>query len=186
MVGSRLALTWARLYTRGMPDTARRARLDELSSDLWEHVDHALASGRRRGEVQLEIAGRTARGAATDVAWRFTQRTGPVAVTTVRWTGWLAFAAQRRCCRVHLWSAVPMLGVYSVDDWAPGDAREFARVTSADFARLVAGLALLARQPRAGASLVTIASAAALCRSTSSACGRCSSAGGGMLGGNRS
>ena len=91
MVASRVALAWARIYTRGMPDPERRARLDELASDLWEHLDHAVSTGRRRSAVQLEIAGRTARGAAADVAWRFAHRSGPLSPGIMRLAGWTAF-----------------------------------------------------------------------------------------------
>ena len=133
-----------------------------------------VATGRRRASVELDIAGRTARGAAADVAWRFTNRSRPLRGTTLRWAGWLAFAgATALLVAFTLWSAAPMAGIYSVDDWAPGDAREFARVTGAVFAGLIAGLALLARAPRSGALLVAVSCAAVDRDELLMPCGRC-------------
>jgi hypothetical protein len=143
-----------------MPEPDRRARLDELASDLWEHVHHAAASGRRRGAVQLEIAARAARGAGSDLAWRCSRRSRPVAVTALRLLAWAAFACSTALLVTFTaWSAAPVLGVYAVEDWAPGDAREFARVNAALFGGLAGGLALLRHRPRAGTTLVAAACA---------------------------
>jgi hypothetical protein len=153
--GARVAIGWARLYTRGMPATRRRARLDELASDLWEH---AHDGGRAPYALQLEIAGRTLRGAPSDVAWRFTQRSQPLGAVAARCAGWALFTmATVFLLAFTAWSAAPVLGVYRVEDWAPGDAREFARVTGAIFLALAGGLAVLARLPRVGTALVVVA-----------------------------
>jgi hypothetical protein len=32
-----LVLAWTSLYTLGLPAPVKRARIDEISSDLWEH-----------------------------------------------------------------------------------------------------------------------------------------------------
>ena len=163
MVASRVALAWVRLYTRGMPEGTRRERVDELASDVWEHLDHALSTGRRQGPVQVEIAGRVVRGAAGDLAWRFTQRSQPLGLVALRCAGWALFATATSFLLLFTgWSAAPLLGVYSVEDWAPGDAREFARVTGAIFVALAGGLAVLWRLPRAGTSLVAVANATLL------------------------
>ena len=105
----------------------RRARLDELASDLWEHLDHAVATGRRRARCSSEIAGRTARGAAADVAWRFTHRSGPLSLTTLRGPAGSRSRPRRRSSSRSPDGGAPVLGVYRVESWAPGEAREFAR-----------------------------------------------------------
>jgi hypothetical protein len=158
MVAARFALTWVRVYTRGMPDTERRARVDELRSDVWEHLDHAVAAGRRRSIVQFEIAGRTTRGVAADLGWRYAHRTSPPALTAARWAGWGAFATgSALLLALTAGSGAPVLGLYSIDDWPPGDAREYARVMAALFILLTAGLALISFRPRAGLALIVAA-----------------------------
>jgi hypothetical protein len=160
MVASRLAHAWARIYTRGMPEPERRARLDELASDLWEHVDHAVSSGRRRGAAELEIAGRTARGVAADVAWRFAHRSGPLSPGILRLAGWTAFGLGTAfILTLTATSGAPVLGIYKVESWEPGEARENARVMAAAFTALVAGLALLRRHASVGTALVSLACA---------------------------
>ena len=53
---------WVRLYTCGLPDPLRLARLDEIASDVFEQ--QADGAGRRA------VVGRTVRGAVDDLIWR--------------------------------------------------------------------------------------------------------------------
>jgi hypothetical protein len=154
MLASRAALAWARVYTSGMPEHVRRARIDELSSDLWEHHAHAVAAGRRRVGIQLEIGARIARGAGADLAWRATNRSGLTAALfrAAGWAGFALAAALLLCFTAT--SGAPVIGLYTVEDWEPGEAREFARATAAIFVGLVAGFALLRTRPLAATALV--------------------------------
>jgi hypothetical protein len=157
MLASRIALGWARCYTSGMPEPVRHARLDELASDLWEHGEHAASAGRSRISVQLGIASRTARGAGADLAWRAANRAG-LSTALLRGAGWSGFALATAMLLFFTASAgAPVVGLYAVEDWAPGEAREFARVTAAIFVALVVGLALLWARPRTGTAVVAAA-----------------------------
>jgi hypothetical protein len=64
--GERLALGWARTYTRGLPDEAAERRCDELTSDLFEHASDV---GRTRAQ-QTEVLGRVLWGIPADLSWR--------------------------------------------------------------------------------------------------------------------
>jgi hypothetical protein len=172
MVAARLALAWARVYTRGMPDGDRRARMDELASDLWEHA----ACGERRAAVQLEIAGRTARGVAADVAWRFAHRSGPLSLTTVRWAGWLAFALGTSLLILLTATSgvAPMLGLYVVDDGSAPARRASLRASRRRCSPCSPRDSRCSGAVRAPGSRSSQSHAQA-CRCTCSACGRCSS-----------
>ncbi len=59
----RMCRIWARTYTVGLPGGIRDERLAELDSDLYEH--------RVLGGHGSALVGRTMRGVADDVLWRF-------------------------------------------------------------------------------------------------------------------
>jgi hypothetical protein len=59
---------WVRLYTRGLPADVVDARGDEIASDVFEQRVNNGASERG---VRMAIAGRTLRGLAGDLMWRF-------------------------------------------------------------------------------------------------------------------
>jgi len=65
---STLPERWVRLYTAGLPPAVRDARCDEIASDVFEHCAHRDATHHA---VRLELAGRTLRGAAGDLLWRY-------------------------------------------------------------------------------------------------------------------
>jgi hypothetical protein len=65
---STLPERWVTLYTLGLPDETRRARRDEIASDVFEQQAEFGASARG---LRLSIAGRALRGAPGDVMWRF-------------------------------------------------------------------------------------------------------------------
>jgi len=62
----RLAITWARLYTRGLPPDVAERRREELVSDLHEH---ASLQGRSPAQ-QREVVGRVLWGIPADLSWR--------------------------------------------------------------------------------------------------------------------
>jgi hypothetical protein len=63
-----IAERWVALYTRGLPDTVREARCDEIASDVFEQRASNRASERA---LRVSINGRTVRGIPGDVVWRF-------------------------------------------------------------------------------------------------------------------
>lgn len=63
-----LAERWVALYTRGLPDTVRDARCDEIASDVFEQRATNRTSERA---LRMSIGGRTVRGVPGDVVWRF-------------------------------------------------------------------------------------------------------------------
>jgi hypothetical protein len=65
-----LVLAWTSLYTLGLPAPVKRARIDEISSDLWEHSREAGASGQGGIGITLQVLTRLVLGVPLDVAWR--------------------------------------------------------------------------------------------------------------------
>lgn len=71
-IATLLTRGWTRAYTAGLPSDDRRARLDEIESDLWESW-HDLDVDNRR--LALQIAVRLLTGMPHDLAWRFNRLT---------------------------------------------------------------------------------------------------------------
>ena len=66
-------LRWASWYTRGIDRQATNDRLDELTSDLYEHVVWAESAGLKPDEVARGIRRRRLRGMVDDLRWRRSQ-----------------------------------------------------------------------------------------------------------------
>jgi hypothetical protein len=66
-------LKWAAWYTRGIDRQATNDRLDELTSDLYEHVVWAESAGLRPDELARSIRRRRMRGMVDDLRWRRAQ-----------------------------------------------------------------------------------------------------------------
>ncbi|KQM59683.1 hypothetical protein [Agreia sp. Leaf210] len=66
-------LRWAAWYTRGIDRQATNDRLDELTSDLYEHVVWAESAGLKPTEVARSIRRRRLRGVLDDLRWRRAQ-----------------------------------------------------------------------------------------------------------------
>jgi hypothetical protein len=65
-LADRVALGWARLYTRGLPSDVVNRRLDEIVSDLHEHATSAGVSWAQQGDVLRRMLW----GAPADLSWR--------------------------------------------------------------------------------------------------------------------
>ena len=65
-----LVARWVRLYTRRLPDRIAERRVEEIGSDLYDHVEFERARGVREPAIALGIVSRMARGMPADVAWR--------------------------------------------------------------------------------------------------------------------
>ena len=61
---------WARRYTRDLPDSVARRRIDELEADVHDHIAHERADGAGEARIALGIAARMLRGLPADAAWR--------------------------------------------------------------------------------------------------------------------
>jgi hypothetical protein len=81
-IASRLVLSWARTYTRGLPDGVREDRLACLRSDLWEQVRSAHDEGLKQDVVGLQIFFRFVRGIPADLLWRLEKQ--PLTIADVR------------------------------------------------------------------------------------------------------
>ena len=61
---------WAAIYTLGLEIERRSDRQAEISSDLWEHKNHAAAEGEGPIATSLSILGRWMAGVPADLSWR--------------------------------------------------------------------------------------------------------------------
>jgi hypothetical protein len=64
---------WVATYTSGLPAETRRARADEIESDLWSQDEDAQAIGRSARSTTVEMLTRLVLGIPADVAWRLDQ-----------------------------------------------------------------------------------------------------------------
>jgi hypothetical protein len=65
-----LVARWVRFYTRDLPTTVARRRIDEIDADLHDHIAHERAHGTSERRIALSIASRMVRGLAADASWR--------------------------------------------------------------------------------------------------------------------
>lgn len=155
MSAGRLALGWARLYTRGLPEDVRAGRLAEMESDVWEQRA-AYGEGLR---TELGVVSRSIRGVAADLSWRRSQRRGRMLLSRasiVRGGAWsLALLSYLVLVAAHAYASTALLGLglYGAD-WPRGELMAHARTSAALLALLVAGTLVVTRHTRSGASLL--------------------------------
>jgi hypothetical protein len=65
-----LVTRWVRFYTRNLPESVARRRVDEIEADLHEHIAHARAERTGDRRTAASIAARMVRGLAADASWR--------------------------------------------------------------------------------------------------------------------
>ncbi len=65
-----LVARWVRFYTRDLPTSVARRRLDEIDADVHDHIAHDRAGGAGDRRIAAGIASRMVRGLVADVAWR--------------------------------------------------------------------------------------------------------------------
>jgi hypothetical protein len=120
---ARLVAWWVRCYTRNLPDSIARRRIDEIDADLHDHITHERAHGSGERQIAVGIATRMIRGLAADVAWRrmaARSRTAKDVITTRR-------SAYRSAVRVALATAlillVPLVAMQITDEvaWSLAD-----------------------------------------------------------------
>jgi hypothetical protein len=65
-----LVARWVRLYTRRLPRPIAQRRVEEIESDLHDHLDHERGRATPDRDIALGILSRMVRGVPADVAWR--------------------------------------------------------------------------------------------------------------------
>jgi hypothetical protein len=133
-----LVMWWVRTYSRGLPAAVARRRLEEIASDVHDHMAHERSRGGAEWRIALGIVSRMVRGVPADTAWRRRQAGGLL-------PAW----ARRLALGVAAILLVPAVAMRFSDEvaWTPSD---FAVAGALLFG---AGLALrlLAHGARAGA-----------------------------------
>jgi hypothetical protein len=66
---ARVVERWVRFYTQELPAPVAERRVDELGSDLHDHIEHERARGTGDLRIALSILSRMARGLPADVSW---------------------------------------------------------------------------------------------------------------------
>jgi hypothetical protein len=61
---------WVRFYTRDLPASVARRRIDEIDADLHDHIAHERVRGISDPRITLSVAARMLRGLAADLSWR--------------------------------------------------------------------------------------------------------------------
>jgi hypothetical protein len=82
-----LVARWTQIYTRTLPPPVARRRVEEIASDVHDHIAHERRQGTPESRIARGIASRMLRGVVADAAWRRRQiaalrsavgtRTGP-------------------------------------------------------------------------------------------------------------
>jgi len=65
-----LVARWVRHYTRKLPTPIAERRVDEIGTDLHDHVGYERARGTSDRRIALSILSRMIRGMAADTSWR--------------------------------------------------------------------------------------------------------------------
>jgi len=65
-----LVTRWVRRYTRRLPAPVAERRLEEITSDLYDHVSYERARGVSDRRLAWNILSRLFRGLAADLRWR--------------------------------------------------------------------------------------------------------------------
>jgi hypothetical protein len=114
---ARIVRRWVSLYTRGLPRSVARRRIDEVGTDLHDQIAHERGRGTAERRIALAVVSRMLRGAGADASWRL----------------WVARAGRtgrrrtvgRRCVAivVTLLLLVPLVAMQLTDQvaWTPAD-----------------------------------------------------------------
>lgn len=65
-----LVARWVRFYTRDMPASIARRRIDEIDADINDHIAHERARGAGDRSIALSVLSRMVRGLFADASWR--------------------------------------------------------------------------------------------------------------------
>ena len=65
-----LVAPWARCYTRNLPPPVAHRRVEEITSDLFDHITSERARGTSGNRIAWSLASRMIRGLLADALWR--------------------------------------------------------------------------------------------------------------------
>ena len=65
-----LVARWVRIYTRDLADPIAKRRIDEIDTDVHDHIAHERARGTSDRRIAFSILSRMVRGLAADTSWR--------------------------------------------------------------------------------------------------------------------
>jgi hypothetical protein len=110
-----LVARWARFYTRDLPPPIRRRRVEEIDTDLHDHIAHERDRGTGERSIALGVLSRMVRGLAADASWR--RRHAPPRPRTAR------RSAARLALATALILLLPLLAMQFTDEvvWTPAD-----------------------------------------------------------------
>jgi hypothetical protein len=158
-----LALRWAGLYTRRLPDDDAGRRTRELDSDLWEQRALGRAVGASGALVAVSILRRTVAGVPADLSWRQSRRAagagqgrrpspltggGRPMLATLRRNWWLVLAA------IHALVEL-LLGIGIALDGNPGSIAGGAAIAGGGVL-ILTGIAVRRRRRVAGDVMIAI------------------------------
>jgi hypothetical protein len=118
---------WVRRYTRGLPEPVARRRIEEMASDVHDHVADGRARGTGERRIALAVLSRAIRGACADTAWRAGQRAAAARPARREKTMRPPTPIRRSVTRVALATGlvllVPLIATLATDGpgWSPGD-----------------------------------------------------------------
>jgi hypothetical protein len=116
-----LVARWVRFYTRNLPAPVAERRVEEIDSDLHEHVTHERAAGVGERRIALGIASRMLRGLTADTAWRGRQLKASTREGTMRRA--LSRSTVRIALGVAIVLSLPLAGMLLSEDviWSVAD-----------------------------------------------------------------
>ena len=118
---------WVRFYTRDLPASIGQRRVDEIDTDVHDHIAHERANGISDRRIALGIASRMIRGLAADVAWRGRHAKSAARPTTLEEAMKTSKALYRSAARVALGVALilslPLVAMQFTDEvvWSLAD-----------------------------------------------------------------
>jgi hypothetical protein len=122
-----LVAHWVRFYTRDLPAPVAQRRVDEIDTDLHDHIAHERADGISDRRIARGIASRVVRGLAADAAWRGRQAKVAAHPSTPENTVKTSKTFYRSAVRVALGVAfilsLPLVAMLITDDvvWSLAD-----------------------------------------------------------------
>jgi hypothetical protein len=122
-----LVARWVRFYTRNLPAPIAERRVDEIDSDLYDHIAHERTHGTTDWAIALSIASRMVRGLPADASWRDHVHASTANSSTSDTTMKNPRTVHRSTIAIALAAAFVLLahvvGTLATDEiaWGPGD-----------------------------------------------------------------
>jgi hypothetical protein len=156
-----LVRRWADFYTLGLETERRRARQDEISSDLWEHRNYAAAEGQKPISLSLSILGRWMAGVPADLSWRAsyvlggTNKKEQLAMSSAKVSNWWQGLAALTAVATIYFGVRQFMTDEVESGVTAGKLGSLILLIGAGLITII-GLALYGKQPRRGAATVIV------------------------------